>query len=101
MTANAVPPRPVSSDNRLIIERGGYRPSTSGPAAPPGKMQDGYRPTTSGPLKPPATMAERDAALADAARLREALKHAVHWHDQLTKQDIAMMKAALAGEPGR
>lgn len=48
------------TDRRLIIEKGGYRPSESGPAKPPtsrGLANDAYRPMTSGPKHPPAAVA--------------------------------------------
>lgn len=46
-------PSGFTDPRQVIIERGGYRPATSGPIRPPHKIEDGYRPTTSGPTKPP------------------------------------------------
>lgn len=38
--------------------------------------------------------------IAAAPDLLEALKHAVHWHDQLNAKDIAKMEAAIAKAEG-
>ena len=40
--------------------------------------------------------ADNARLIAAAPDLLKALKHAVHWHDQLGKTDIAMMEAAIA-----
>ena len=49
----------MTKDRRLIIEKGGYRPETSGPARPPIRsdkaLHSGYRPTSAGPARPPVT----------------------------------------------
>jgi hypothetical protein len=39
--------------------------------------------------------ADRREAAAEIERLREALKHLLRWHDQLSPADIAKAKAAL------
>jgi len=47
------------TDPRMIIEKGGYRPSTSGPTSPPTNvpkpLNEGYRPSHSGPSTPPTS----------------------------------------------
>lgn len=44
---------------------------------------------------------EADERLAIAAPdLLAALEHAVHWHDQLSKQDVDRMRAAIARARG-
>jgi hypothetical protein len=46
--------------------------------------------------------AEELTACADAARgMLAALKHMVHWHDQLSPADIAKASAAIAKAEGR
>jgi hypothetical protein len=52
--------RPRDSDDQLVIEKGGYRPETAGPADPPARRahftgDTGYRPTTDGARTPPTT----------------------------------------------
>lgn len=47
----------LATDTRIISEKGGYSPLTSGPLSPPVSARhytkDGYRPTTAGPTSPP------------------------------------------------
>lgn len=39
--------------------------------------------------------------MAASAQMLKALKHLVHWHDQLSPTDIAMAQAAIAEAEGR